>query len=84
MKRSMTVLLLSLLFLASCGGSDSAIADLGRKATSLEERVKALETQLLAAEKKLIVHEQAMQTISSRQREMENYFNRLQAGQSSR
>ncbi|HUP45250.1 MAG TPA: hypothetical protein VM779_07025 [Thermoanaerobaculia bacterium] len=80
MKRVITVLL-CVLFLASCGGSDVTIEDLEKKNADLTQRVKSLEDQLLAAEKKLIVHEQAMQTLSSRQREIENYFNKLQAGQ---
>ncbi|HEU4522545.1 MAG TPA: hypothetical protein VFT12_11110 [Thermoanaerobaculia bacterium] len=80
MKRLITVVL-CLLLLAACGGSDSAVADLEKKNAALEQRIKTLEEQLLAAEKKMIVHEQAMQTLSSRQREMENYFNKLQSSQ---
>ena len=80
MKRVITAAV-CVLVLASCGGSDGQVADLEKKNADLTQRVKALEEQLLAAEKKLIVHEQAMRTLSSRQREMENYFNKLQAGQ---
>ena len=76
-------LVLCLGLLTSCGGSaQSRRADeLEAKNTALTTRVKNLEDQLLAAEKKLITHEQALQAIGSRQREMENYFNKLQAGQ---
>ena len=81
MKR-LLILTFCLVFLTACGGSSSEVADLEKKNASLEQRVKSLEEQLLAAEKKLIVHEQAMQTLSSRQREMENYFNKLQVSQS--
>ena len=67
-------LLLCLAFLTSCGGSaHSRRADeLEAKNTALTARVKNLEEQLLAAEKKLITHEQALQTIGTRQREMES------------
>ena len=76
-------LLLCLAFLTSCGGSaHSRRADeLEAKNAALTTRVKNLEDQLLAAEKKLITHDQALQAVGTRMREMENYFNKLQAGE---
>ena len=75
--------ILCLGLLASCGGDTSTqIADLEKKNADLTQRVKTLEDNLLAAEKQLIAQQQALQTINQRQREMENYFNKLQTGQS--
>lgn len=75
-------LILCLGLLASCGGDASTqIADLEKKNADLTQRVKTLEDNLLAAEKQLIAQQQALQTINQRQREMENYFNKLQTGQ---
>ncbi|MGZ8867746.1 MAG: hypothetical protein ACXW2P_05325 [Thermoanaerobaculia bacterium] len=75
-------LLFCLVLLASCGGdSATQIADLEKKSADLTQRVKTLETNLLSAEKQLIAHQQAMQALAQRQREMENYFNKLQTGQ---
>ena len=68
--------------LAGCGGSDSKIEELQAKNEQLSQRVKLLEDNLLDAQKQLIAHKQAMQTLNTRQREMENYFNKLQAGSS--
>ena len=78
MKRCILILL-SLLALSACAGSAARRADeLEAKNTALTQRVKTLEDQLLAVEKRMIAHEQALQTIRSQQREMENYFNKLQ------
>ena len=75
-------LILCLGLLTSCGGDAATqIADLEKKNADLTQRVKTLEDNLLAAEKQLIAQQQALQTINQRQREMENYFNKLQAGQ---
>lgn len=68
--------------LAGCSGSDSKIEELQAKNEQLSQRVKVLEGHLLDAQKQLIAHQLAMQTLSTRQREMENYFNKLQAGAS--
>ena len=81
MKR-MIPMFLCLALLASCGGdSATQIADLEKKNADLTQRVKTLEENLLSAEKQLIAQQQAMQAIAQRQREMENYFNKLQTGQ---
>jgi chromosome segregation ATPase len=76
----MILVVLCLLLLASCGGSDSQVAELEKKNADLTQRVQNLENNLLAAEKKLIVHEQAMQTLNSRMREVDNLFAKLQSG----
>lgn len=81
MKR-MIPFMLWIALLASCGGDSSTqIADLEKKNADLTQRVKTLEDNLLSAEKQLIAQQQAMQAIAQRQREMENYFNKLQTGQ---
>jgi len=68
--------------LAGCSGSDSKIEELQAKNEQLSQRVKILEDHLLDAQKQLIAHQLAMQTLSTRQREMENYFNKLQVSES--
>lgn len=84
MKR-LTVAALLLLFILGCGGKAGAkIDELQAKNEQLTQRVKALEDQLLAAEKKLIAHDLALQATNTRMREMENYFMKVQYGQTSR
>ena len=74
-------LILCVVLLASCGGDSSAqIADLEKKNADLAQRVKTLEENVLNAEKQLIAQQQVLQGINQRQREIENYFNKLQAG----
>jgi len=77
-----TTLLIATLTLAGCGGSDSKVEDLQAKNEQLSQRVKMLEDHVLEAQKQLIAQQQAMQTLSTRQREIENYFNKMQAGAS--
>ena len=72
-----------LLLVGGCGGNGGD-DDLKQKNEQLAARVKTLEDRLFEMEKKAIQHEQAMQTIRQRQREMEDYFNRLQVSQSRR
>jgi len=75
-------LILCVCLLVGCGGKKAATLDeLNSKTEELTRRVKNLEDELLAVQRKLIVHEQALQTTASRMREMENYFNKLQVGQ---
>ncbi|HUP47730.1 MAG TPA: hypothetical protein VNA04_02965 [Thermoanaerobaculia bacterium] len=77
--KQMMAIVVCVVFLSSCGGSaGSRLDELEAKNNALTQRVKTLEEQLLAAEKRLIVHEQAMQTVHSRQRDIENYLNKLQ------
>ena len=74
-------LILCVGLLTSCGGDSAVqIAELEKKNADLAQRVKTLEDNLLNAEKQLIAQQQVLQGINQRQREIENYFNRLQAG----
>jgi phage shock protein A len=73
------------LLVAGCGtGAAGRIADLERKNEQLSQRVKNLEDQLLAAEKKMIGLEQGIQQTNSRMKDLEGYFMRMQYSQSSR
>ena len=68
-------------------GQDAPVRRSGYTLTVLRKEADgqwrlARDANLLAAEKKLIVHEQAMQTLSSRMRDIDNYFNKMQTGQS--
>ena len=83
MKR-LAIAVLTLVLLTSCGNSNvmRRADELQAKNDALTARVESLEKQLLEAQKQLIAQQQAMQTIHTRQREMENYFNKLQVSQS--
>ena len=76
--RKTGALLLLMLVLAGCGGDAGKVSDLEKSNADLKARVESLEKQLLDAQKQLIQHQQAMQVLNSRYREMENYFNKLQ------
>ena len=80
MRRTLVVILC--LFLAGCGGSKASarIDELQRANDDLTKRVKALEDDLLAADKKLIQHDQALQAMHERLRDMENAVNKIQLG----
>ena len=81
MKRLIAVSLLFFL-VAGCGaGAAGKVADLERRNEQLTTRVKNLEDQLLAAEKKLITLEQAIGATNTRMKDMESYFMRLQVSQ---
>lgn len=67
--------------LAGCGGDAQRVEEVEKANQDLKQRVESLEKQLLDAQKQLIQQQQAMQLIHTRQREMENYFNKLQVGQ---
>jgi TolA-binding protein len=78
MKRTMAISLCTLFLLAGCGGSKSgAVDELQRSNEDLKARVKALEDQQLQADKKLIQHEQAMQTMNERLKQMETDFDKI-------
>ncbi len=65
--------------LIGCGNNATArLDDVEAKNKALTERVQSLEQQLLDAQKQLIAQKQAMQAIHARQRDMENYFNKMQ------
>ena len=80
MKRFVVAMFVAIV-LAGCGGDATKVEDLEKRSADLKTRVESLEKQLLDAQKQLIQHQQAMQLLNTRQREMENYFNKLQAGQ---
>ena len=85
MRQRTLVTIFVLLLLVSCGGdkeSAAKIADLQSKIDALSARVKSLEDQQLAADKRNIQHEQVIQTLNSRLRDMEGYVAKLQYGQS--
>ncbi|HSP17504.1 MAG TPA: hypothetical protein VLV78_22355 [Thermoanaerobaculia bacterium] len=80
MKRMMAISL-CLLFLAGCGAKGGAkVDDLQKANEDLKARVKALEDDLLQADKKLIQHDQALQAMAERLRDMENAVNKMQLG----
>jgi TolA-binding protein len=81
MKR-ISILSLCLLFLvAGCGGNSSAqLESLQKTNEDLTRRVKALEDNLLEADKKLIQHQQALQAMHERLRDMENAVNKISLG----
>ena len=84
MRRRTLVTIFVLLLLVSCGGdkeSAAKIADLQSKIDALSARVKSLEDQQLAADKRNIQQEQVIQTMSSRLRDMETYVAKIQYGQ---
>ncbi len=81
MKRTMAVSLCVFLMLASCGkGASTRLDDVEKSNEDLGRRVKALEDELLATDKKMIQHEQALRQMAERIRDMENIVNRIQMG----
>jgi hypothetical protein len=81
MKRLMVAATLALLLAGGCGMGGGKLDDLEKSNADLKRRVENLEKELLNAQKQLILQQQAMQVLNSRYREMENYFNKLQTGQ---
>lgn len=83
MKTIATVALCALL-VTGCGKSSKAeIYDLKMQVDDLTQRVKSLESQLQEANKQFIRQQQAMQAMHEEMRNIDNYFNKIQAGQSS-
>lgn len=56
-------------------------ADLKAQVDDLSHRVKSLEDELLKTEKQQIQQQQAMQQMHDQMRDMQNYFDKLQYGQ---
>lgn len=81
MKRTILISLCVLL-LGGCGGSatNARIDELQKNNEDLTRRVKALEDDLLQADKKLIQHEQAMQQMYERLKQMESSVNKIEVG----
>jgi outer membrane murein-binding lipoprotein Lpp len=74
----------TLVLVAGCGGgSAEQVADLEKKVNDLTARVKSLEDQQLAADKKTIQHQQALSIMNQRLKEQETYIGKLQYGQTS-
>lgn len=84
MKSRLSLFLLLALLLTSCGGSRAsrAVDDLQKKNDELTQRVKSLEDNLFAAEKKLIQMQQAIQGINERVRDMEGVIDQVRTGRS--
>lgn len=75
---------LMLLLLVGCNGGAKLtprIDELQAKNQALEQRVKALEDDLLAANKKMIQHEQTIQSLNERLRTVETDLDKLRLGQ---
>ena len=80
MKRMIVVSLcvLMLVTLVSCGGSKASSVDELQKANEdLTRRVKALEDELLETQKKQIQQDQALQAMHDQVRDMESVVDRL-------
>src|SRR5687767_8261716 len=73
------IALVLLIALTGCGDT-SSVVDLDKKNAELTARVKALEEQTLAIDKKLIQHQQAMATLNQRVRDMEGEVDRARMG----
>ena len=75
---------LCLLLVGGCGGGAGARVDeLQAKVDALNARVKVLEDDLLAANKKMIQHEQAMQLMHEQMKDIQTDFDKIKFGQSS-
>jgi septal ring factor EnvC (AmiA/AmiB activator) len=83
MKRTI-VISLCVLLLSGCGGSATStrLDELQKNNEELTRRVKALEDDLLQADRKLIQHEQAMQQMYERLKQVENAVNKIEIGPS--
>ena len=69
---------------AGCGGGNAArVDDLQSKVDALNARVKVLEDDLLAANKKMIQHEQAMQQMYQQMKDIQTDFDKIRLGQAS-
>jgi len=75
---------LCLFLIAGCGGKNVArIDELQAKVDALNARVKVLEDDLLAANKKMIQHEQAMLLLNDQVKQIQTDFDKIRYGQSS-
>ena len=70
---------------AGCAGTKTIarVDELQSKVDALNARVKVLEDDLLAANKKMIQHEQAMQTMYQQMKDIQTDFDKIKFGQSS-
>ena len=76
---------LCLLLVAGCSGKNASqcVDELQSKVDALNARVKVLEDDLLAANKKMIQHEQAMQIMHDQMKDIQTDFDKIKFGQSS-
>jgi septal ring factor EnvC (AmiA/AmiB activator) len=81
MKTVIPFALCALLFVGCFKSTSSQLTDLKAQVDDLSQRVKSLEDDRLKAEKQLIQQQQAMQAMHEQMRNMEDYFNKLQVGQ---
>ena len=81
MRQRVIVAIVTLVLVAGCGGKEEQVADLEKKVADLMTRVKSLEEQQLAADKKLIQYQQALSIMNQRLRDQEAYIGKLQYGQ---
>ena len=82
MKSRLSFLLLVLVLMVGCGGSKSlrAVDELQKKNDDLTQRVKTLEDNLLASEKKQIQLQQAVQGVNERLRDIEGQIDQVRMG----
>ncbi len=74
---------LCVLLITGCGKGTRGVDELRAQVDDLTHRVKVLEDDLLKANKQLIQHKQAMQQMHEEMQNINNYFDKIQAGQSS-
>ena len=75
---------LCLLLVAGCSGNaNQRVDELQSKVDALNARVKVLEDDLLAANKQMIQHEQAMQMMHDQMKDIQTDFDKIKFGQSS-
>jgi TolA-binding protein len=82
MKSRLSFLLLAMVLMVGCGGSKSlrAVDELQKKNDDLTQRVKTLEDNLLASEKKQIQLQQAVQGMNERLRDIEGQIDQVRMG----
>ena len=82
MKSQTALFLAVVLLIGSCGGSKSlrAVEELQKKNDELTQRVKTLEDNLLASDKKQIQLQQAVQGMNERLRDIEGQIDQVRMG----
>jgi len=81
--KTLVPLALCALLITGCGAkqTNARIDDLKAQVDDLTHRVKTLEDDLLKADKQLIQQQQAMQAMHEDMRNIQNYFDKMQTGQ---
>jgi len=84
MMKNVARVALCVLLVAGCGGNaNTRVDELQSKVDALNARVKVLEDDLLAANKKMIQHEQAMQLMHDQMKDIQTDFDKIRLGQNS-